>query len=135
MNGYNKVIIMGNLTRDIELRYTGNGTAVTDIGVAINSRKKDKSNETVFVDVTVWDKQAENCAEYLSKGSPVHIEGRLTLDQWEKDGQKYSKLKVTAISVQFLPSGEKRERSSTKSATSDNGGDDDSFGGSDEIPF
>lgn len=108
MASFNKVIIMGNLTRDPEVRYIPSGTAVTDLGIAVNERYKDRdANEwkekSVFVDVTVWGRSAENCAEYLSKGSPVLIEGRLQLDQWENtEGQKRSKLKVVADRVQFL---------------------------------
>ncbi|HIQ20858.1 MAG TPA: single-stranded DNA-binding protein, partial [Planctomycetes bacterium] len=92
MASYNRVILMGNLTRDPELRYTPNGTAVVDLRLAVNDRVKNASGEWVdqptFVDVTLWARQAEVASEYLSKGSPVLIEGRLKLDTWEtKDGQ------------------------------------------------
>lgn len=105
---YNRVILVGNITRDIELRQTKNkGTSVTDMGLAINEKYKDGDGnsveETVFVDVTLWGRQAEVAAEYLGKGSPVLIEGRLKLDQWETDdGQKRQKLKVTADRMQML---------------------------------
>lgn len=108
MASLNKVFLMGNLTRDPEVRYIPSGTAVADLGVAVNERFKDRDSgewreKAVFVDVTVWRRQAETCAEYLSKGSPVMIEGRLQLDQWENsEGQKRSKLKVLADRVQFL---------------------------------
>ena len=118
MANLNKVFLMGNLTRDPELRYIPSGTAVADLGLAINERYKDRDSgewreKPVFVDVTVWRRQAETCSEYLSKGSPVMIEGRLQLDQWENsEGQKRSKLKVLADRVQFLsgnpPKGERR---------------------------
>ncbi len=105
MASYNRVILVGNLTRDVELRHTANGTAVTDIGLAINDRVKHNDQwveETTFVDVTLWARTAEVAAEYLSKGSPVLIEGRLKLDTWEQDGQKRSKLKVVGDRLQML---------------------------------
>ena len=108
--GYNKVMLIGNLTRDPELRYTPSNTAVADLGLAVNRTYQDKSGtkqeDVTFVDVTVWGRTAENCSHYVSKGAPVFIEGRLTLDQWENDdGQKRSKLKVTAQRVDFLGGG------------------------------
>jgi single-strand DNA-binding protein len=106
MASYNRVILMGNLTRDVELKYIQSGTAVTEIGLAVNERRKNASgewvDEPVFVDVTLWGRTAEIASEYLSKGSPVLIEGRLKLDQWEKDGQKFSKLKVTGDRMQMV---------------------------------
>ena len=105
---YNRVILMGNLTRDPELRYIQSGMAVTDLGLAVNDRRKTANGEwieeTTFVDVTVWGRQAEIASEYLTKGSPVLIEGRLKLDTWEKDGQKHSKLKVVCERMQLLGS-------------------------------
>jgi len=106
MASLNRVFLAGNVTRDIEVRYTPSGTAVADIGLAVNENYKNKAGElietTVFVDISVWGRQAETSAEYLSKGSPVLIEGRLQLDQWEKDGKKHSRLRVKADRVQFL---------------------------------
>jgi len=106
MASYNRVILVGNLTRDPELRYIPSGTAVTEIGLAVNDRRKTSSGEwveeTTFVDVTLWARTAEVASEYLSKGSPVLIEGRLKLDTWEKDGQKRSKLKVIGERMQML---------------------------------
>lgn len=103
---YNRVILVGNVTRDPELRYIPSGTAVTELGLAINERHKnakgDWVEETVFVDVTLWARQAEVAGEYLSKGSSVLIEGRLKLDTWETDGQKRSKLKVIGERMQML---------------------------------
>ncbi len=110
MASYNKVMLMGNLTRDPEVRYTPKGTAVCTLGLAVNERYTAQSGETreetVFVDVDVWGRQAETAGQYLSKGRPVFVEGRLRLDQWDdKDtGQKRSRLKVVGQRVQFLGS-------------------------------
>ena len=111
---YNKVILVGNLTRDPELRYIPSGAAVCEIGLAVNDRRKGANGEwveeTTFVDVTLWSRTAEIASEYLSKGSNVLIEGRLKLDSWESnDGQKRSKLRVVAERMQMLgsPKGER----------------------------
>ena len=107
MASFNRVILVGNLTRDPELRYTPGGTAVTEIGLAVNDRRKNAQgewvDETTFVDVTLWGRTAEVASEYLSKGSPLLIEGRLKLDRWEgQDGQKRSKLRVVGERMQML---------------------------------
>lgn len=106
MASLNKVLLIGRCTRDPEKRSTPSGLVVVELGLAVNRRFKSSSGEdreeVCFVDVTVWGKTAELCAEYLRKGSPVFIEGRLKLDQWEKDGQKRSKMGVVAENVQFL---------------------------------
>jgi single-strand DNA-binding protein len=109
MASFNKVILMGNLTRDPEVRYTPSGTAVSDIALAVNRRWFDKATnqakeETTFVDVTLWGRTAEVAGEYLSKGRPVLIEGRLQLDSWEdrESGQKRSKLKVIGEQMTML---------------------------------
>jgi len=105
MASFNRVILVGNLTRDPELRYIPSGTAVSDIGLAVNDRVKRGDQwveEPVFVDITLWGRTAEIANEYLSKGSPVLVEGRLKLDRWEKDGQKHSKLKVIGERLQML---------------------------------
>jgi single-strand DNA-binding protein len=107
MASYNRVILVGNLTRDPELRYIPSGTAVSDIGLAVNDRIKRGDqwvDEVTFVDITLWGRTAEIANEYLSKGSPVLIEGRLKLDRWEKEGQKHSKLKVVGDKLQMLGS-------------------------------
>ena len=108
MASYNRVILMGNLTRDIELRYRQSCMAVTDIGLAVNDRRKNQTgdwvDETTFVDVTLWGRTAEVAGEYLGKGSPVLIEGRLKLDTWESDGQKRSKLKVIGERMRMVGS-------------------------------
>lgn len=107
MASFNRVILMGNLTRDPELRYIASGTAVTDFGLAVNDKRKNANGElieeTTFVDVTLWARNAEVAGEYLSKGSPVLIEGRLKYDAWEtQDGQKRSKLKVVGERMQLI---------------------------------
>jgi len=105
MASYNRVILVGNLTRDIELRYLQSGAAVADIGLAVNERVK-KGNEWVdeanFFDITLFGKTAEVAAQYLTKGSNVLVEGRLRFETWEKDGQKRSKVKVIADKMQML---------------------------------
>lgn len=107
MASFNRVILLGNLTRDPELRYIPSGTAVTEVGLAVNDRRKGANGEwieeTTFVDVTLWGRTAEIATEYLSKGSPVLIEGRLKLDSWQdKEGQKRSKLKVIGERMQMV---------------------------------
>jgi single-strand DNA-binding protein len=106
----NVVVITGNLTRDPELRHTGGGTAVCELRVAVNSRRKDgQTGEWVdkpnYFDVTVWGAQGENCARYLSKGRPVALDGRLEWREWEaQDGSKRQAVSIIANSVQFLGS-------------------------------
>lgn len=107
MASFNRVILVGNLTRDIELRYTPGGTPVTDMGMAVNERVKRNeqwTDEVNYFDVTLWSRTAEIAAEYLSKGSPVLIEGRLKYDTWEQDGQKRSKIKIVGERMQMLGS-------------------------------
>ena len=110
MASVNKVFLVGNLTRDPELRYTSNGIAVTDLGIATNrtytTKDGERREEVTFIDVTVWNRQAETCCQYLKKGQPVHVEGYLKLDSWDDKttGEKRSKLKVEADRVQFLGS-------------------------------
>ena len=109
MASFNRVILLGNLTRDIEIKYLQSGMAVAEIGIAVNDRRKDQSGqwieETTFVDVTLWGRTAEVAGEYLGKGSPILVEGRLKLDQWEKDGQKRSKMRVICEKMQMIPTG------------------------------
>jgi single-strand DNA-binding protein len=151
MASFNRVILVGNLTRDVDLRYTPNQTAVTDIGLAVNDRVKKNNewvDETTFVDVTLWGRQAEVANEYLSKGAPVLIEGRLRLDTWEQDGQKRSKLRVVGEKMQMLggrsgggsggaPSGGSRTQSSGQGDYAGAGyGDVPMSGpGDDDVPF
>jgi single-strand DNA-binding protein len=107
MANLNKVFLIGNLTRDPELRYTPAGVAVANLGLAVNRRFRDKNGElkedVCFLTVTVWDKQAEACCQYLQKGSPIFVEGVLQSRSWEtQDGQKRSTIDVRAERVQFL---------------------------------
>ncbi len=105
---FNKVFLMGNLTRDVELRHTSGNNAVANLGLAVNRRyttaEGEKREEVTFVDCEAWGKTAETLSKYLSKGRPVFIEGRLKLDTWEKEGQKFSKLKVVVDGFQFIDS-------------------------------
>lgn len=115
MPNFNQVILMGNLTADPELRYLQDGTAVCSLRMAINqvytTPSGEKKEEVVFVRVTVWRKQAESCAEYLKKGKPILVDGRLKLDQWtDKDGKKRSNLQVVARRVQFLGAPSPRDK-------------------------
>jgi len=108
MASFNKVILLGNLTRDPEVRYTPKGTAVTDLGLAVNrtytADNGEKREEVTFVDVTFWGRTAEVAGEYLKKGRPVFVEGRLQLDSWDdkQSGQKRTKLKVIGENMQML---------------------------------
>src|ERR1700734_2809034 len=108
MANLNRVLLIGNLTRDPEVRYTPKGTPVTEIGLAVNrifsGEDGEKKEETTFVDVTLWARQAEIAGQYLKKGRPVFIEGRLQLDSWDdkQTGQKRSRLRVVAENLQLL---------------------------------
>jgi len=108
---FNKVILIGNLTKDPELRYTPSGTPVTTLRLAVTSKFKQSDEfkeETLFIDVVVFGRQAETCSQYLSKGRPVLAEGRLQERRWESDGQQRSKMEVVAQNVRFL-SGRREE--------------------------
>ncbi|MFH1504421.1 MAG: single-stranded DNA-binding protein [Candidatus Omnitrophota bacterium] len=114
MASFNRVFLMGNLTRDPELRYTPQGIAVANLGIAVNRRFKDRTGEqkeeVCFLTVVVWDKQAENCNQYLQKGSPIFVEGRLQSRTWQdNEGKKRSVVEVRADQVQFLPRGTRQE--------------------------
>lgn len=146
MASFNKVMLLGNLTRDPEVKYTPKGSAVADIGLAVNRTYTtdggEKREETTFVDVTMWGRQAEIAGEYLKKGRPLFVEGRLQLDTWDdkQTGQKRSKMRVVCENFQMLGSRDGGEggggggrssgaKSSGKSApAAEEGGDDD-------IPF
>jgi single-strand DNA-binding protein len=107
MASFNRVILVGNLTRDVDVKYTKGGTAVTEIGLAVNDRVKRNDewvDETTFVDVTLWGRTAEVAGQYLAKGSSVLIEGRLKLDSWEHEGQKRYKMRVVGERMQMLGS-------------------------------
>jgi single-strand DNA-binding protein len=106
MASFNRVILMGNLTRDVELKHLPSGNTVAEVGLAVNDKRKNAQGEWVeevtFVDVTLWGRTAEIASEYLSKGSPIFIEGRLKLDTWEKDGKKNYKLRVVAENMRMV---------------------------------
>lgn len=108
MPNFNKVMLMGNLTKDPEMRYTANGAPVCNMGMAINRKykvKEETKEDVCFATVVVWNKQAESCAEFLKKGSPLFVEGRLQSKTWEKDGVKHYGMDVVAERVQFLGRG------------------------------
>ena len=119
MSSFNKVILMGNLTRDPELKTAPSGSKVADLGLAVSESWRDKTTgenrEVVcFVDVTVWNRLAELCQQYLKKGSPVLVEGRLQMDEWKnQQGEKRSKLRVRADTVKFLGTAQKRDGQET----------------------
>ena len=142
MPAYNHVTLVGNLTSDIELRHLPSGVAVADLRLAVTERFKNRQGENVekpvFIDVVVWDRQAENCAKYLGKGSPVLIDGRLQMDEWtSKEGEKRSKLRVRANTVQFLSSPRQATASGTESNPPVNDILDNHADGPDgeEVPF
>lgn len=117
MSNFNKVLLMGNLTRDPELRYTAGGTAIARFGMAINRMYKaqdgEQKKETCFVDVSMFGRRAEVISEYFSKGSSIFIEGRLRFEQWEsQDGQKRNRLSVMAENFEFVGSSQKNNDSS-----------------------
>ena len=113
MANMNRVFLAGNLTRDPEIRYTQGGKAIADLNLAVNRRYKTSSGElkedTCFVNIVAWERQAELAGEYLRKGSSVLIEGSLRLDQWEANGEKRSRLRVVADRIQFLDRLKKNE--------------------------
>jgi len=125
MVGFNKVILIGNLTRNPELRYTPNGTPVANFGLAVNQRFRqgdDMKEDVCFVDIVVFNKQAEHCGQYLSKGDGAIIEGRLQQRRWEtEDGQRRNKHEVVAQLVRFLPKKQSQNVDSGQGGT----GDDD----------
>ena len=143
----NRVVVSGNLTRDPELRSTPGGTSVCSLRIAVNSRRKDDSGQWVdkpnYFDVTVWGAQGENCAQYLAKGRPVAVDGRLDWREWEaKDGSKRQSVDIIADSVQFL--GSRDGAQSNGAVESDLPADTSDFqqagvasggGSDDDIPF
>ena len=142
----NRVVLVGNLTRDPELRHTPSGTPVCSLRVAVNTRRKDESGQWVdkpnYFDVTAWGQQGENCAQYLAKGRPVAVDGRLEWREWEaQDGSKRQAVEIVADTVQFLggrgEGGELGGGNQFVPAGATSGADAD-FGGSagdDDIPF
>ena len=153
MASYNKVLLMGNLTRDVDLKQIGNGQSVANIGLAVNRRFRTQSgedrDETTFVDCEAWGRQAEVMAQYLSKGRPVFIEGRLKLDTWQdkNDGSNRSKMRIVVESFQFIDSrgeggggggGNRGGGSSRAQSSGGGGGGYENYGepvSADDIPF
>ena len=135
MASLNRVILIGNLTRDPELRYTASGQPMAKFGLAVNERYKqgEEWKEKVnFIDITVWGKQAENCNKYLNKGRPVCVEGRLSYSTWEtEEGQKRSKLEVIAERVVFLGGRGGDDQQPSGGA----GGGMEPVPGDDDVPF
>jgi single-strand DNA-binding protein len=118
---FNKIIIVGNLGREPELRYTPQGTAVCNFSVATNEKRRDKSGEmsdvTTWFRVTLWRQQAENAAKYLTKGSPIYVEGRLRIEEWtDRDGNTRYTLDVQATDMQFIGGGSRSEDYSSSEA-------------------
>ena len=137
-NGYNKVILMGNLTRDPEMRYTPGGTPVTEFGLAVNRRYTTKDGqqkeEVAFVDITAWGRQAEVIHQYMKKGRRIFLEGRLVFDSWtSKDGQKRSKLRVRLDSFQFI--GSRQDADESQQPPQEPGGESQVPPDEDDIPF
>ncbi len=145
MLNLNKVFLLGNLTRDPELRYTPSGTAIVAFGMAINRRFKstdgEQKKETCFVDVNMFGRRAEVISEYFSKGSPIYIEGRLRFEQWEgQDGQKRNKLVVVADNFEFAGAGQKKDeggmpRDDTQQSNRSETGFNDGENNMDDAPF
>jgi len=125
MPNLNQVFLIGNLTRDVELHQTSSGHAVANLGMAINRKYKTtdgkEKEEVCFVDVVVWNKQAEACSDYLKKGSPVLVEGRLQYETWEKDGAKKNRLRVIAERIQFLYRAKKESETENPAEETNNG--------------
>ncbi len=151
MASYNRVILVGNLTRDVELRYTPQGTAVTDVGLAVNERVKRNEQwveEAHFFDITLWGRTAEIANEYLSRGSSILVEGRLKLDRWEQDGQKRKKIVIVGERMQMLGTkgglgaSHSSSQNSNQQNTNQSGGENAAAGATpsqgppaDDIPF
>jgi single-strand DNA-binding protein len=138
MASFNKVLLIGNLTKDPELRYTPNGTAVANLRLAVNRKFKDRTGElkedTCFITVTAWDKQAEICNQYLQKGRAVFVEGILQSRSWDTpDGQKRSTIDVRAERIQFLPSGNGRGAGAPGSVEGEGQGAAENQGGAEDV--
>ena len=137
MASLNKVFLIGNLTKPPELRYTPSGTAVADLRLAVNrnytTQGGEKREETCFLTIVVWGKQAESCGEYLDKGSPILVEGRLQTREWEaKDGGKRTVIEVVAERVQFMGRGRAAAPATVPAAESFA---EDTGSGNDDVPF
>jgi len=136
MSSYNKIILLGNITRDIKLNYTTDNIAVADFGLATNRKYKKKDgtevNDVCFVDVTAFGSMAETINKYLVKGDPILIDGRLSFNRWEYEGKKFSKHLVIVESFKFSPKGEKQAAQAAAPASINNEYDPND---PDDIPF
>jgi len=137
MASYNRVIVMGNMCRDIEVKYIANGTAVGNISLAVNrvwfdKKANEKKESVTYVEITLWGRDAEIVAEYCSKGSPLHVEGRLEMDTWEdkETGKPRQKLKVVGERIQLLGS-----KGGQSSQSSEPAGQSSGYGGDEDVPF
>lgn len=141
MATFNKIILVGNLGRDPELRYTPQGNAVCSFSLATNERRKDKSGEfqdhTTWFKVTLWGKQAEVASQYLTKGRPVYIEGRLRMEEWtDREGRQRPSLEVTATDMQFIGSrGDDTHHPPASSRDDDMPASANAMASDDDIPF
>jgi single-strand DNA-binding protein len=140
----NRVVLVGNLTRDPELRHTGSGMAVCSLRIAVNTRRKDQASgqwveKPNYFDITVWGNQGESCAQFLSKGRPVAVDGRLEWREWDaQDGSKRQAVEIVADSVQFLGGrgdGDSQPEFVRAAAPADSGADFGPAGADDDIPF
>jgi|SRR5450432_2115108 len=138
---FNKITLVGNLGRDPELRYTPQGTPVCSFSLATNERRKDKTGEmqdqTTWFRVTLWGRQAETASQYLSKGRPVYIEGRLRVEEWtDRDGKPRHTLEVHATDMQFIGGGRNEEPPAERSAPSEQASEPQAdFAADDDVPF
>lgn len=137
---FNKIILVGNLGRDPDLRYTPQGTPVCSFSLATNERRKDKTGEvqdhTTWFRVTLWGRQAETASQYLTKGRPVYIEGRLRVEEWtDRDGKPRHTLEVHATDMQFIGGGKTEETSPEQTATASSAGEQQCDLPDDDIPF
>ena len=141
MTGFNRVVLAGHLTRDPQIRQIPSGDSVADMGLAASERYKTRSGEqvekTCFVDIVAWGRQAETCGKYLTKGSPILVEGRLQFDRWEdKEGQPRSKIRVKADRIQFLNRGGKDQEGSSTGEAGEGAGEAATVEeGADSLPF
>ena len=137
---FNKITLVGNLGRDPELRYTPQGTPVCSFSMATNERRKDKSGEmqdqTTWFKVTLWGRQAETASQYLTKGKPVYIEGRLRVEEWtDRDGKPRHTLEVNATDMQFIGGGRSEEQPMERAAAAGSAPSEHSDVSEDDIPF
>lgn len=141
---FNKIIVVGNLGRDPELRYTPQGSAVCSFSIATNEKKRDKAGDmqdvTTWFRVTLWNKQAENASKYLTKGSAVYVEGRLRVEEWtDRDGKNRSSLEINGTDMQFISGGRNEDFSSESDNSNDFSNDREATGaaagrGSSDLP-